>query len=102
MANKIIECIDKDKKVYGYMFFCPACGFHHMFNTAYKNSLGAIWNFNGNLEKPTFSPSLLVNKGGIEPKIPICHLFVRDGKIQYLNDCTHNFAGKIIEMEDVK
>ena len=29
-----------------------------------------------------------------------CHSFIRDGKIQYLNDCTHEFAGKTVELPD--
>jgi hypothetical protein len=28
-----------------------------------------------------------------------CHIFVRDGKIQFLNDCTHELAGKTVPME---
>lgn len=30
-----------------------------------------------------------------------CHSFVRDGKIEFLGDCTHEMAGTTIELPDV-
>lgn len=45
-----------------YMFKCPGCKYLHPFNVkegAHHN--GSIWTFNGDVEKPTFKPSLLVN-----------------------------------------
>jgi len=30
----------------------------------------------------------------------VCYLFVKDGKLEFLNDCTHALAGKTIEMLD--
>ena len=48
------------------------------------------------LDKPTVSPSLLQN---FVPGI-ICHSFITDGKIQYLNDCTHKLAGQTIELPE--
>ena len=43
------------------------------------------------------SPSPLVNKeeAGDHPR---CHIFIRDGRIQYLNDCTHALAGQTVDM----
>lgn len=73
-----------------------------MFHVAYKNSFGAIWTFNGNLNNPTFKPSLLINKKGINPNIPICHSYITDGNIKFLEDCTHKLAGKTIELTDIK
>lgn len=29
----------------------------------------------------------------------ICHSFVRNGKIEFLSDCTHELAGKTVELE---
>lgn len=76
-----------------YVFWCPGCSQHHQIAT--KGSL--VWEFNGDLEKPTFSPSLLV-----EPRKPErrCHLFLREGKIQYLGDCFHELKGRTIELPD--
>lgn len=73
-----------------YAFHCPGCKHSHTFDES--------WTFNGDMEKPTFSPSLL----NWLPNDPYrCHLFIRDGKIEYLSDCSHELAGKIIDMEDV-
>jgi len=69
-----------------WLIFCPACKHGHAMNDR--------WTFNGDFEKPTFNPSLLV-EGEIR-----CHSFVRDGKIQYLSDCTHALAGQTVELEE--
>ena len=53
------------------------------------------WAWNGDFDKPTVTPSVLLT---IENERS--HLFIRDGKIQYLSDCTHELAGKTIEMVD--
>lgn len=49
------------------------------------------------MEKPTFTPSLLINKD--DPKT-ICHLFVTDGKILYRADCHHELASTTVDMLD--
>lgn len=70
-------------------FECPACGFAHSFDPG-------LWVWNGDMVRPTFSPSLLVQwKGGR------CHLFVRDGFIEFCADSSHSFAGRRIVMEPV-
>ncbi len=99
-------------------FECPGCGERHAINTNQKHR----WAFNGDVDKPTFSPSLLVKSGHYvngrtegecwctynekHPDKPapfkcyICHSFVTDGKIQFLSDCTHPLAGQTVEMLD--
>ena len=86
-----------------YFFSCPGCGNVHWFSTTgFTPSQpdgdivprGPVWSFNGDMEKPTVRASLLV-KGQFT-----CHSFITDGKIEYLGDCTHNLAGKTVEMED--
>lgn len=56
---------------------------------------GRGWSWNGDFEKPTVNPSVLLTRPGMTN-----HLFIRDGKIQYLSDCTHEYAGKTVEMVD--
>jgi len=76
--------------------WCPACKSNHQIDER--------WTFNGDFEKPTISPSLhLFHKGNEEENIPpyTCHSFIRDGKIQYLDDCTHKLAGKTVPMENI-
>lgn len=82
----------------GWMIFCPACGCGHLLNG---------WTFNGDTERPTFSPSILVHgweTDGTElPGYRIqkrCHSYVTDGCIQYLADCEHALAGQTVELED--
>ncbi len=33
---------------------------------------------------------------------PLCHSFVRDGRIEFLGDCTHKLAGQTIELPEVE
>lgn len=84
-----------DGGAFDLSFPCPGCGCSHGFNKKWT----LAWN-NG---KPTISPSILVRHGRYHEddsyeKI-VCHLFIRDGKIQYLSDCTHALAGKTVDME---
>jgi len=76
----------------GWVFFCPACGFHHKFSTE--------WTFNCDLERPTFSPSLVV-RYPIDGAGKVCHLTVTDGVIKFLPDCTHAMAGQDSLMVDI-
>ena len=50
------------------------------------------WTWNKSTKSPTLSPSLLTDTEDKSGKIR-CHSFVRNGQIQFLNDCTHEFAG---------
>lgn len=85
--------IGSDKHV---VFWCPGCGFAHRVPVK-PDPRG--WEYNGDVEKPTLSPSVLVRWTN-EDKQQVCHSFVRDGKIQFLSDCTHNLAGKTIDVPD--
>jgi hypothetical protein len=58
------------------------------------------WGWNGDVERPTFHPSLLsrITIGG---EARVCHSFVVDGVWQYLTDCTHDKAGQWVPMVDL-
>ena len=58
---------------------------------------GESWQFNKDYESPTVSPSLLVTN---HKKNYRCHSFIREGKIQFLNDCTHKLAGQTVDLPD--
>jgi len=75
-----------------HAFICPGCGRCH--------APDERWTFNGDYEKPTFSPSILVKTGHYPKPEDICHSFVTDGMIQFLSDCTHELAGQTIEIPD--
>ena len=72
-----------------YIFYCPGCKCHHWFTTP-------RWQFNGDLENPTVSPSIRIS---IRDK-SICHFHIENGKIEYLDDCIHELRNKVVEMED--
>ena len=60
------------------------------------------WTWNGDLERPTFKPSVLVRYGNREPGPlgvnAVCHSFVTDGRIQFLTDSTHALAGQTVDL----
>lgn len=96
---------------HSYFFYCPACKRPHLVNVT-PDGGGCTWSFNGDIEKPTLAPSVLTTlppgtRQNADPEyvdgLPpdVCHLFVKEGEIQYLGDCTHEFAGKTIQMIDV-
>jgi hypothetical protein len=87
------------------MFRCPACGGNHMISIGPKSYWNIRWQFNGDYNKPTINPSVLVTHEipadvKIEPDIRRCHSFIRDGKIEFLSDCTHHLAGQTVELPD--
>lgn len=56
---------------------------------------GAHWTWDGNLEQPTFDPSILQHASG---KMPRCHSFVKAGRWEFLSDSTHKLAGQTVDM----
>ena len=89
-------------------FWCPGCDEVHGITVG-------TWTWNGDLEHPTFSPSVLI-RGNQWPKDEypeyhkpahrsvapgddtVCHSFVTDGRIQFLDDCTHALAGQTVDL----
>jgi hypothetical protein len=77
-----------------YSFWCPGCEQHHLF--AVRKEGRPSWTFDGNMQQPTFSPSLLY-----PDKTPRCHLFLRNGKLEFCSDCEHELAGKTVDLPDI-
>lgn len=109
MLKGVLRVIEGDQ----LGFWCPGCEGMHV--------VGPGWAFDGNYDAPTLSPSVLVRGGHHAPgwkgpdcwcnlaqrypdreptrfKCGVCHTFVRGGKIEFLNDCTHELAGKTVAM----
>lgn len=94
-------------------FWCPGCDEVH--GITYAGN--ALWTWNGDFERPTFSPSILV-RGNQWPKDEypeyykpthatvapgddtVCHSFVTDGRIQFLADSTHHLAGQTVDLPE--
>lgn len=84
-----------------YLFYCPACKCHHqVWTSQHVGDTHPVWKFNGNMEKPTFTPSLLIRIPKANDQIDICHFFITDGKIIYSNDCSHDLVNQTVEMKD--
>ena len=80
------------------------------------------WTFNGSFDSPTFHPSLHWKTGhyvdgtpeadcwlckrakqkGYQSSCMICHSWVRDGKIEFLADCTHSYKGQTLELPEIE
>ena len=91
-------------------FYCPGCNCRHWINDAKTQQPGPVWSFNENFERPTIQPSVLV-RWPANPSATddfkewrterICHSFITDGKIQFLNDCTHHLKGQTVDLNDI-
>lgn len=81
------------------MYWCPGCKTHHLCGVNNRNQkLKPQWSFNGDAENPTLNPSIKAtwHKG------KCCHHFVRNGKIQFCSDSTHELSGKTVVLEGIK
>lgn len=118
--SKILRNVEDN----GLMFYCPGCESIHVIR--HGEGPRPRWEWNGNADKPTFKPSILVrghkmtDKGwaaynvwrdaGFPKPAPeqqfesvptVCHSFVTDGRIQFLADCTHELAGQTVDLPDL-
>lgn len=78
------------------MFRCPGCDAAHAVHIG--SSPGPHWSYNGNPNKPTFTPSILVNPGEETTGVPVCHSLVTDGRIKFMSDSTHHLAGQTVDI----
>lgn len=81
--------------------FCPGCEEAHAVRV--NSKVQPNWTWNGSLESPTFSPSLLCTVKYGEPGKPdrVCHSFIKEGKMQFLNDCTHDLKGQTVPLPEL-
>lgn len=114
--SKVLRNVENN----GLSFQCPGCNTRHHI----RHGVGQ-WTWNGDVDKPTFTPSVLVRytkftaKGEAELKqweldgYPnqqgrsfdhinmVCHSFVTDGMIQFLGDCTHALVGQTVPLPEL-
>ena len=106
-----VEIFTDNELEKSYRFHCPGCNETHLF---WVKSLrgapvwkaagdgreqGPVWDFNGDVERPTVRPSILVQGSPWENRR--CHSFITDGKIQFLGDCTHELRGQTVELPEL-
>lgn len=81
-----------------FAYHCPGCGYAHLISTieetAHVNPDGTkpVWGWNGSMDFPTFTPSVLV--------VDLCHHFVTNGMLDFLGDSKHALAGQHVPIPD--
>lgn len=103
---KLKPVVTNNQLITGYYFDCPGCNSEHRLTVRpHKAEDGASWEFDGDLERPTFLPSINdrvdFSPGSGKPA-KVCHSFVTDGSIRFLSDCSHSLAGQTVELLEVK
>lgn len=77
-----------------YIHWCPGCKCNHSIDSRIDGRR-PNWEFNGNMECPTFSPS-------INYYDRVCHYHITNGTIIFGNDCTHELRGQSIPLEKLE
>lgn len=72
-----------------YLFHCPGCQCGHVFDVK-------RWHYNNDPIKPSLSPSYLTGQDNFTKMR--CHSFIKDGKIQFLDDCFHSLKGQTVDL----
>ena len=107
------DVVDGDLRYQCLMFVCPGCiamfgdpdtGLHML--TVNTEISKPSWSFDGNLDWPTVSPSILTWKGpppveGEPDTRGRCHSMLEKGEFRYLGDSTHSLAGQTVPMPDL-
>lgn len=107
-----VRLYDKEKGT--YTFNCPA-GHIHYINTLIPNHKNAQWDFNGDVNKPTFTPSISEKCGQYVAECDeehreyykkenlgyICHFIITNGMIQFCGDCTHDLKNTTVELPEI-
>ena len=91
---RVKPVVNGDGTPYGVRFDCPGC----------KEPHGPqAWGFNGDHDRPTLSPSILVHPAPrMSRTTPRYHSFVRDGRIEFCGDSEHELAGTTVDLGEVE
>jgi hypothetical protein len=93
----------------GYAHWCPACQSMHAFAVDAPFSNGAKWTFDGNIERPSFSPSMNIRIGRYaDPEFvdednlsSVCHYFLQGGVLKFCGDSTHALRGQSVPLPEL-
>lgn len=79
----------------GFAHWCPGCQSMHGFAVSEPFSNGAKWTFNGDFEKPTFTPSMNIGNGW-------CHYTLTAGVLNFTNGCTgHKLSNQKVPLPEL-
>lgn len=104
MKSRLRTVDDRGKIYTALMFVCPGCiaggpegyeGLHSLPVNVEGEFDKPSWDWDGNLEAPTLSPSILSRGYGV------CHSFLRQGIFEFLTDSTHPLAGQKVPIPDL-
>lgn len=98
---RLVRNVDSSDRPLGAQVWtwCPGCDRLHPFTietTSAALNGGVTWDWDGDLARPTFSPSMLV--GPDSSGHGQCHSFVRAGRWEFLSDSDHHLAGQTVDM----
>lgn len=98
---KRVDLIENEDERYASIW-CPGCNSPHTLRLREPKGKRPSWTFNGDAEKPTFKPSVLVNRKGPHhaKSFATCHSFITDGQIRFLSDSTHDLAGQTVDLPE--
>lgn len=86
----------------GYAHWCPGCAeMHVIYTEPYPGRAGPTWSFDGNLDRPSFSPSIKTTwygGGDGQEVVRVCHYFVTAGEIRFCGDSTHHLRGRTVPL----
>lgn len=91
-VSSVLRSVNDARGNSGFGHYCPGCRCAHIFWVGHKER--PVWTFDGNLEKPTFAPSMRSftpadpEEGTAE--ITLCHYFLTAGIIDFLSDSSHH------------
>ena len=117
MRSSLRTIDDHGVQYQALMFVCPGCQTPYLLPDGSEHTPSGLhmvavnsphhppsWVWDGNLESPTLSPSILtrIQPYGEDGKpLGVCHSFLRDGVFEFLPDCTHPLAGQFVPMPDL-
>lgn len=82
--------------------FCPACNEIHRYAVGEPFNNGAKWKYDEKHESPTLTPSMNIVVGPDDDgRRFICHYWIKAGRIEYLQDCTHALRGLTVPLPPI-
>jgi hypothetical protein len=83
------------KTTSGYAHYCPGCELLHAFAVDKPFDNGSRWSFDGNLEKPTFSPSMNIGNNW-------CHYTLTAGMLKFVEGCRgHKLSNQTVPLPEL-
>lgn len=88
----VSKYLRRDEGSLAYHHWCPGCGREH--------PLPDSWEFDGNLEKPTFNPSFKQTWVwmGVERT---CHYHLHAGVLKFYDDCDHELRNQHVPLPEL-